>query len=173
MKIPEKINNFNAYTKTVEESNKLVGVTDEIALPSIEYLSETLSMAGMGGEIDSPTVGQIKSIQIEIPFKNISEKMFNLVADGGAIILKAAQEVVDTATNGKSYQGATITISGMTKSINFGKLKKGGYGDPSITKEVIAFKYEAGDETLVDIDKWGTRQIINGQEVTKGISDLI
>lgn len=172
--IPEKINNFNVYLDTVKAANRIIGVTDEVTLPNFECMTETLSMAGMGGEIDSPVAGQFQSVTIEIPFSNITTKMLELASDDSkAIIMRAAQEVVDDSTNKKSYKGIVITVRGMTKSVNYGNLKKGGYGNPSITKEVTAFKAVYDGKTLTDINKWSTKCIMNGVNIAKGISDLL
>jgi len=172
--IPEKINNFNAYRGIVEEATRLIGVTDEIELPNFSNMTETLSMAGMGGEIDSPTVGQFKSCQMVITFSNITKEQLEMAADDNEpIILRAAQEVIDTVTNKKGYKGRVITIRGMTKEINYGSLKKGGYGKPSITKEITAYQDVYDGTTLTDIDKWGTKCIIGGKDITAGISELI
>lgn len=172
--VPEKINNFNAYWGTVEEATRLIGITDEVELPTFTSMTETLNMAGGGGEIDSPTVGQFKSCQITIPFANITKAQIEIAAnDEKPIILRAAQEIVDTATNKKSHKGRVITIRGMTKEINYGSLKKGGYGKPSITKEITSYQDVYDGQILTDIDKWGTKCIIGGQDITAGIAELI
>ena len=41
-KIPTVLNNFNAYGS----GHKYVGLTSEVALPSFEYLTETIDGAG-------------------------------------------------------------------------------------------------------------------------------
>lgn len=174
MNIPEKINRFNMYVDKVEENSKVSGVTDEVTLPEFENMSETLSLGGMGGEVDSPSPGQYKSTQIEIPFSNISEDSLNAAADDSkSIILKAAQEQLDTETLSKSYIGRTITVKGMTKKVNYGKLKKGGYGNPSITKEVIYYKDQVGDTVITEIDKFNGKAIVNGVNLMADIDNLI
>lgn len=127
MNIAEKINLFNAYLGSVNAANKLIGVTDEVTLPEFENMSETISLSGMAGEVDSPSPGQFKSVQVEIPFTNISADSLRAAADDSkTIILRAAQENLDTESLNKTPLGRVITIKGMTKSINYGKLKKGG-----------------------------------------------
>lgn len=173
-KIAEKINLFNAYLGSVDAANKLIGVTDEITLPDFENTSETISLAGMAGEVDSPSPGQFKSVQIEITFSNISEESLRMAADDSkTIILRAAQEQVDTESLSKSPLGRAISIKGMTKSINFGKLKKGGYGNPSIKKEVIYYKEEYNGETIAEFDKFNTICIINGKNILQDVASLI
>lgn len=61
----------------------------------------------------------------------------------------------------------------MTKSINYGKLKKGGYGNPSIKKEVIYYKEEIDGEVITEIDKFNGKCIINGTNIMQDIENLI
>jgi hypothetical protein len=174
MNIPEKINNFNAYLGSVEEATRLVGITDEVTLPDLTNLTESLSLAGMPGSIDSPVLGQYDSMTIEIPFANITTQMLDIAAqDSEPIILRAAQEVVDTATNIKSMKSIVITVRGMTKSIKYGSLKKGGFGNPSLTKEITYYKDEYDGSTLTEIDKWNAGCVVNGVDIGKEIQDLI
>ena len=48
--IPEVINDFNIY----HTGNKVIGVTGEVSLPDLEAVTETISGAGILGEIDVP-----------------------------------------------------------------------------------------------------------------------
>lgn len=174
MEIPEKISLFRAYVGDSSAENNLVGITDEVTLPDFEFMSETLSLAGMAGDVDSPSLGQMKSAQIEIPFSNISKKALELAAnDSKPLILRAAQEVLNSETVSKRNVGRVITIMGMTKSINYGKLKKGGYGEPSIKKEIITYKDVVDGEVVTDINKIDPKCVINGVDLLKGITDLI
>lgn len=173
--IPDKINSFNAYVDTVDAEHKIIGISGEIQLPKLESMSETLHFAGSGGEIDSPTVGQYKSTTIQISFTNISKEGMELAGDDSKpLILRGAQEFIDPETNKKSFKGRVITIMGMTKEIDYGKLKMGGNGEPSITKEVTMYKDVLDGETITEFHKLGGgKTIINGIEVSKEIEDLI
>lgn len=174
MDIAEKINRFNAYTDLVSAANKLVGVTAEVTLPEFEFTSETLSLAGMAGEVDSPSMGQVKSTQIEIPFSNVSYEMFRILADDNAsVILRAAQEKIETDSLKKTHIGRVVTVKGMTKKVNYGKLVKGGYGNPSITKEVIYYKDELDGKVLTEVDKFNGKYVVNGQDIMADIEELI
>ena len=51
--IPTKINRYNVYNR----GNRLLGMGDELTLPDFEPSSETVSGAGILGEIDDPTPG--------------------------------------------------------------------------------------------------------------------
>jgi P2 family phage contractile tail tube protein len=66
-----------------------------------------------------------------------------------------------------------ITVRGMTKEIKYGSLKKGGFGNPSITKEVTYYKDEYDGKVMTEIDKWNPGCVINGVNIGKEIQDLI
>ncbi len=172
--IAEKINRFNCYLGSADAKDRLIGITDEVTLVNFEAMSETLSLAGMAGEIDSPSTGQFKSAQVELTFTNISEESLRAAADDSkAIILRSAQEVLNTETLAKSHVGRVTTIRGMTKSIDYGKLKKGGYGNPKIKKEVVYYKEELDGEVITEIDKINGKCVINGVDIAPDIESLI
>ncbi len=65
-------------------------------------MSETINLAGMAGEYDSPTVGQYKSMEIEIPFSNISKETLEIAArDNEPMIMRSSQEFIDPETHKK------------------------------------------------------------------------
>lgn len=172
--IPDKINNYNVYTGTASEANKLIGVTDETTLIKLQNMSETISLAGMAGEIDSPTVGQYQSMEIQITFSNIARSSLDVASrDNVPLIFRSAQEFINPEDSTKSIKNRTITLRGMTKAIDFGTLKKSGYGKPSITKEVVYYKEVIDDEVVVEIDKFNGKAIIGGVDQTKEIQDYI
>lgn len=174
MFIPEKTNLYNVYVGDVNNAGKLAGVANELTLPEFEYMTETLSLAGMSGEVDSPSPGQYKSTQMEIGFTNISDGMLDMVADDNkTITIRSAQEVLDTENLSRGYKGRVITVRGMTKKINYGKLKKGGYGEPSVTKEVIYYKEVLDGKVITEVNKFGSSNIINGINVMADVESLI
>lgn len=172
--IPDKVNNFNVYLGTAAAKDKLVGVTDEVTLPKVQYKSETINFAGMAGEIDSPAEGQVQSIEMEIPFVNVSSKTLQVAAESNEpIIIRGAQEFIDPEAGTKCYKNRTITVKGMTKAINFGSMIKGGHGKPTVTKEVVYYKEEIDGEVVAEIDKYHGKNIVGGIETTKGIQDCM
>ena len=173
--IPEKIGRFNVYSGAADAANKLLAVTSEVKLPTFTFMSETLNLSGMAGEIDSPAKGQLQSAQIQLTFSNISEQAMSVAADDSKpIILRAEQEFLDRTTNAKVMKSRVITIKGMTKEIDFGSLKKAGYGNPSITKEVTYYKDVVDGVTITEVDKInGTPFVINGVNMAAETDSMI
>lgn len=60
--IPEKVNDYNVY----QDGNKMIGLAAEVELPSIKMKTSTIEGVGVGGEIDSPTIGQFESLETKL-----------------------------------------------------------------------------------------------------------
>ena len=92
----------------------------------------------------------------------MSKEAFGIMCDDStSIILKSVQEIFNTETLKKIHIVRTITIKGMTKGHDYGKLKKGGYGNPTIKKEVIYYKDQVGEDVIEEIDKFNGKAVIN------------
>ena len=74
--IPAKINNFNAYLN----GNKMIGVTGEVTLPTPKMKTSTLDGAGLGGDIDDPTIGQWESMEQEMPLNLIHSSFASMLS---------------------------------------------------------------------------------------------
>ncbi len=73
--IPTKINKYNVYNA----GNRLLGMGDEMSLPDFEPSSETVSGAGILGEIDDPTVGYFGNQELEIPFRVLDREAMDMM----------------------------------------------------------------------------------------------
>ena len=73
--IPTKINKYNLYN----EAERLLGVGDETTLPDFEAMSDTISGAGILGEIEDPTVGYFGNQEIEIPFRVVDKEAVDMM----------------------------------------------------------------------------------------------
>lgn len=167
--LPDKINNFNVY----DGKTKLVGVSSEITLPSFEPLTDTLNVAGMAGEIESEVIGSFGSLKIEIPFENLSSDFFEFAASTNPVVIRGAMEVFNTQTQAKKLSPVVITIKGRTLTVNPGTFKKGGKGQPSISKEVTYIKITVDGKTQVELDKLNSIFIMGGVDLLEKVRNQI
>lgn len=172
--IPDKINNYNLYSGTAAKENKLLGITDEFKCPEVEFLTETLNMAGFGGEFDSPAIGQIKNMEMEIKFTNVSKEGLEVAADDTKpIIARSAQEFINPENGQKIMRNRTTTIYGMTTKIDYGKLKKAGMGEPTIKKSITYYEETIDGESVTKINKLTGDCIVAGKDLTKELQKYI
>ena len=167
--LPDKVNNFNVY----DGKAKLVGISSEITLPSFDPLTDTLNLAGRAGEIESEVVGSFGSMKLEIPFSNLSEDFFAFAASTNPVVIRGSMEVFNTQTQAKEYKPIVVTVKGRTLNINPGVLKKGGKGEPKITKEITYIKITINNETQVELDKLNFIFIMGGVDLLAKIRSQI
>lgn len=154
MSIPEKVVNYNAYS----ENEKLIGVTGEISMPSLEQMTETISGAGIAGEYESPTPGHFSSMSMDIPFRTITDKSFRLFEPRGqTIYLRASQQSYDVASGQVNHRGLKVTLKVMPKSLSLGTLGVGKMTETTNTLEILYIKIEenikGNMKSLLEIDK--------------------
>jgi P2 family phage contractile tail tube protein len=168
--IPEKVVNYNVY----DEGEKLVGIAAEVTLPTLESITETLSGAGIAGEIESPTPGHFGSTTIEIPFRVLQDPSFKLAVPGGrTVTLRAAQQSYDVSGGQLLHRGLKVTIKGLPKSQELGTLSPGKPTESKVTLEVVYLKVEENGATLLEMDKLNFICNIDGVDVLEQIRQLI
>lgn len=168
--IPEKIVNYNVY----DDTNKLVAVTGEVTLPNLEPLTETVSGAGILGEYDSVSVGHFGPMSVEIQFRALLDKSFDLQRNKNrSIVLRAAQQSYDLASGVVSYRGLKITLKGQPKGLNPGKIGVNVQTETTSVLEVIYMKVELDGKVLLELDKINFIYKLNGEDQRGGMKKLI
>ena len=65
--IPERLINFRCY----RNGNDLLGVAT-VTLPQFQAMTDTVSGAGIAGEVETPVLGHYSSITATVSFRTIS-----------------------------------------------------------------------------------------------------
>ncbi len=159
--IPDKINMMNVYKK----GRKLIGVSDEVTLPDLESMTETISGAGVLGEIDVPTVGQFAAIEMEIPFRNLDTDMFELATPNQVVdlTLRASKQVLSTL--GLDFEGIRVVVRGLFKGFTGGSMKQGSPTNSSVKLEILYYMLELNGKSAVELDKINTVYKVNGVDM--------
>ena len=168
--IPEKLNDYRAYVG----GNRMIGTTGEVSLPEIKMLTTTISGAGLGGEIESPTIGQFEKMDMELPFNTLYSSCADMLSPLKAvdITLRGAQQVMDTS-GGYVFKQLRVVIRGRSKAFKPGKLKVGDAMDASVTLEVTYMLIEVDGSALVEIDKLNSVYKVNGVDMLADIKSML
>lgn len=168
--IPEKINAYNVY----KGGKKLIGISDEVTLPDFESMTETISGAGVLGEIDSPAIGLFGSQEMEIPFRQMNSSMSEIIdpLSGVDLTLRGSSQVSDSYGN-VSFEGIRIVVRGRSKSITGGKFKQGEGTGSSIKLELTYIKIEIGGKNIIELDKFNSVFKVGDVDIMEQIRSLI
>ena len=128
--IPTKINKYNVYNT----GNRLLGMGDEVTLPSFEASSETVSGAGVLGEFDDPTVGYFSNMEQEIPFRVMDEEAVDMLDQTKSVQLelRGAQQTVNSEGD-TEFRAMRVVVRGKSGDFDPGKVKAANGTDTSVT----------------------------------------
>ena len=168
--VPEKINDANVYI----DGDKAIGASSSIDMPEVVMKSSTVSGMGIGGEIDSPSIGLFESMEQEIQFNTLYSSFANMLSPLKTVNLtiRAAQQVYDK-NGGYAHKGLKVVEMGRVKKFKPGKVKKGETMEASVTIELTYIKIENDGEVLVEIDKLNSVYVVNGEDMLAEIRQLV
>lgn len=168
--IPDKLINYNVYQDEV----RLIGIAAEVTLPNFEAMTETLSGAGILGEVETPTLGHFGSQTMEIPFRTVLDHTFRFMENQEqTITLRAAQQSYNTAAGKIDHNGLKVVIKGMSKGSNLGTAAPNAQTQTTATLEVAYIKVELDGNVLLEFDKFNFIYTVNGVDVIGGIRNLL
>lgn len=75
--IPDKVVGFNVYTQGTP-----LGTTGKVDTPEFKMKTSTMSGAGIGGDVESPTPGQWEATEHEIPLTLLGKDLALLLQQG-------------------------------------------------------------------------------------------
>lgn len=151
-KQPEAYIDFEVY----EDSINLCGVA-EATLPDIKFLTQTISGAGIGGNIEAVLIGMVDAMTLSLKFRSATDAAINLLAPKKHNIdLRIAEQIWDTVAAEKLMQADKFVMVVVPKSTTMGSVAPAsaadvsgeystyyyaGYKDGKILWEIDPFNY--------------------------------
>lgn len=169
--IPEAVHDFNLYLA----GNKLAGITGEVAIPSLESMTSTVSGAGILGEYEAPIPGHYGSMEQEIPFRCVNRDYFSMIDPTVPVdlTLRGAIQYSDPTTQAVDHMGVRIVFRGRPKNIAVGTVRQRGSMDSTITLELTYMLIELDGKPKVELDKTSGIYRVNGVDVLAKVRQLI
>lgn len=150
MLIPEKLSNYMLYTDGSRTQTALV----DVDLPELQFMTETISGAGIAGEIESITAGHTSHLTLGLNIRALIGEDFTLLEPRAYNLeIKAGIQSFDK-TAGKIEQGKlSIFARGIPKTMSLGKVSVGKATDSKKEFAVDYLKVEYDGEEVLEIDK--------------------
>lgn len=159
-KVPERLINFRVYN----DGNDLLGVAN-VDLPSIEAMSDTVSGAGIAGEVESPILGHFGSMTATFTWRTITPELAKLANQKAhALDLRGSQQVYDAALGEYSSVPARVSLRATPKSVSLGSFEVGSTTDSETEFEVIYMKVLVNGKELIEIDKYNFIAKFDGED---------
>ncbi len=146
--------------------------TTTITRPSLEFLTDTLSGAGINGEIDMPTYAQLGSMTYEIGLRRTNPRAVALLSPGThELETRWVTDTIDTSTGAASVSANKEIVKGFAKSLEGGTLENNASQEANLVLEVAYYKYIQDGETLIEIDKLNNVFLVNGVDYGQAVRD--
>lgn len=161
--IPEVIHDFNMYLG----GNRLAGITGEVKLPDLEFLTAEVSGAGILGSYEAPVPGHTKSLEMEIPFRCLNADYFRMIdpTENTQITLRGAEQISVKITGATDYVGVRLVVGGKPKKMELGTFKQGDKTDSKITLEMTYILVEYNGERILELDKMRPQFWIRNKDI--------
>lgn len=160
-KIPERLINYNAYSK----NNTLYGMAT-VELPELEAMSETVTGAGIAGEVESPTLGQYASMTATFTWRTIERAAFELSTPGSHNVdLRGSQQVYNAGTGTYDTSAVRVSLLVTPKNTSLGSFEPGAQTDTEQEFEVLYIKMWIDGKEVLEIDKFNYIVRFNGKDV--------
>lgn len=156
--IPEKLINFSVY----KDGKDWLGLAS-VDLPSIDAMTETVSGAGIAGEVDSPTLGHFGSMTMTLNWRTLSRPGANLFEQKAhSLTIRGAQQVYDSQNGEYRSVGVAVTVRATPKTGALGSLAPNTATNSTNEMEITYIKIDIDGKTVLEIDKFNFKCVING-----------
>ncbi|MDR3280940.1 MAG: phage major tail tube protein [Synergistaceae bacterium] len=164
--IPTQNINFTIYGS---QSQELIGVA-EGTLPNFEAMTETISGAGLAGEIDVPVLGHFGSMTVELNWRTMTEAAAELNQQKShQLDMRASIEVYDEKTGNIRTVPMKVVVISVPKSLNLGNLNVGAGSDSSSELEVVYIKIWYDGKEVIELDKFNYIYRVNGVDYLESV----
>ena len=148
--------------------------TTTVTRPSLEFLTDTISGAGINGEIDMPTYAQLGSMTYEIGLRRAGPNAIKLFEQKTQELeVRWVTDTVDSATGNSAVSANKDIVKGRPKTLEGGTIENNAAQDGNLILEVLYLKHIQDGVTMYEIDKLNNVFIVNGTDYAQQIRDAI
>ena len=168
-----KVIQYSIY-ENVNGVNKYVEDTRSYKRPDIETLTDSFKGAGIMGEIDMPTLGQLAAMEIELGLNRANKRATKLFAPGShKIEARWAMNALNKATGSSTVVPYKEILTVLPKNLSLGDIEGNEANEVSMTFEVLAYEYIANGISLIKIDKLNQVFIVDGKDYSAKIREAL
>lgn len=158
--IPERLTNFKVYN----DNNDLLGIAT-VDLPEVAAMTDTVSGAGIAGELDTPVIGHYQSMTTTLNWRTVEPLAAELATPKAHTIdCRGSLQIYDAANGEFNFVEVRAYMKVISKNFSLGSFEVGSTTDSSSEFEVLYFKLSIDGEERVEIDKLNFIARFNGED---------
>lgn len=139
--------------------------TGDVTLPNLTPMTDTVSGAGILGEVEVPSSGHYSSMQVGIAWKTINKDVFKLVSSQmKGLEIRGAFKEFDNTRGVTVIKSIKIVVRGFGKGVDLGTLVQNAATGTSNTIEVTYLKIFIDGTSVFELDKFNYVSRVNGED---------
>lgn len=164
-KIDELVINFAVY----EDANEYLGMA-EATLPDLEFLTEELSGAGIGGNVEEIIVGHLSAMTTTLNFRTVCKSAVRLLEPRvHKLDLRVAQQQMNNRTSATEVTSIKHIMKVKPKKTALGKVAAASTADVSGEYAVSYYAMYMDGKKNTEIDPLNFICIINGIDYLEAV----
>lgn len=163
--VSERLINFRVYN----EGNDCLGIAT-VDLPEIEAMTETVSGAGVAGEVESPILGHFSSMTTTFTWRTVEKAAMELCKQKAHTVdVRGSQQVYDAANGTYSTVAVRATMKIVPKTVSLGSFEPGATTDTEQEFEVLYIKLYVGGKAMFEIDKYNFKSVFGDEDALSSV----
>ncbi len=148
--------------------------TSSYKRPPLEMLTDTQKGAGIMGELDLPTLGQLGSMESELVYKKTNKKSVEMFAPKmHEIEVRWVSDALDSSNGSVKTEAHKEIIKYIPKKFELGDIEANTANEATLTIEIYYYQYIVNGEALIEIDKLNNVLKFLGVDYTSSIRQAL
>ena len=164
-KQPEAYIDFEVY----ENATNFVGVA-QATLPDISFLTQTITGAGIAGNIEAVLTGMVDAMTLQLQFRSATDAAVTLMKPiKHNIDLRVAEQYWNTVSSAKAIQADKYVMTVIPKTFSPGTVAPAAAADANGEYSVYYYAGYKDGKKLWEIDPWNYICNIGGVDYMKDV----
>ena len=165
-RIPDKLINAKIY---YAGNTELLG-TANAELPSLEYITESMSGLGIAGELETPVIGHFKSLPFKFNWSVPNKQAITLLTSiTHHLEVYGSIQHHDSGSGELVSESVKIVLRAMPKKVGVGKVEPAKKMESETELECSYIKMWLGGDEVLEIDKFNFVCRIMGQDTLQQV----
>ncbi|MCD7918643.1 MAG: phage major tail tube protein [Clostridiales bacterium] len=165
----EAVINYTLY----EDDEEYCGIV-QVDLPSLKFMTTTVSGAGIAGEVETVLIGQMSAMEITLKHTILTKRGLALsTPEVHKWELREVQQTVDNATGKLTPTGVKHVIKAYPKQMDGGTLKPQSTSDPTTVASVLYWAEYRDGVLYMELDPLNYICYINGTDYLKSVRSAL
>ena len=161
-RVPLLTAQFNVY---VNGGQRLLGLAT-VTLPNFAALTETVTGAGIMGEMEVPSRGHMSAMEFVLNFRSmIDDPLTYAISKAYSFDLRSAQSYEDSTTYDRSEARERYALRGPVKSVNHGNRGPNAAWDASIAVAARRVEHFIDGRQMLEFDLLNNIYKVNGVDI--------